>query len=135
MGRKKKYQTNINLQDTNDKYISLKNRKTREEILDAMQRSGGITSKACRILDCTMWEFHVLLQAEAVYGKAWRQVRREIVAKAEETMMELMDKSVDEDTRFKAAKFFMTTLGKDQGYSQDSNVMMEVQSGDGDKMT
>lgn len=29
----------------------------------------------------------------------------------------------------------MTTLGKDQGYSQDSNVMMEVQSGEGDKMT
>ena len=79
------------LQKTNTAYVSLKNRKTTEEILDAMQKSNGITYRACRILDCTWREFYVLCQADSNLGKAWREIRKEIVARAEETMVDLME--------------------------------------------
>ena len=41
----------------------------------------------------------------------------------------------DAKTRFAAAKFLLQQLGREDGYGPDSQVAVEVNNGDGDKMT
>lgn len=72
-----------------------------------MANSGGITAQCCKILDCKPWELHVLLSQDKELGKRWQNIRRYIVADAENTMVSLMGEGVDEKTRFQAAKFLL----------------------------
>lgn len=111
---------------------SLKNRYTDEQIIEAMASSGGITAQCCKILDCRPWEFQVLLTQDNELGKRWQNIRKYIVAEAESTMVELMEPTYDEKTRFAAAKFLLQSLGQKDGYGQNPQVAVEVNNGDGD---
>jgi hypothetical protein len=100
-----------------------------------MANSGGITAQCCKILDCKPWELHVLLSQDKELGKRWQNIRRYIVAKAEQTMVDLLGGPYDEKTRFAAAKFLLQSLGQKDGYGASPQVAVEVNNGDGDKLT
>lgn len=127
-----KEKTDIQKKTDLDEVSSLKNRYTDEQIIEAMANSGGITSKVCQILDCKQWEFQVLLTQDKELGKRWQNIRRYIVAAAERTMVELMEPTYDEKTRFAAAKFLLQSLGQKDGYGASPQVAVEVNNGDGE---
>lgn len=108
---------------------SLKNRRSMKEIADAMERSGGLTSNVCKILDCTYREFSVLLSSSKDLGKRWQDIRKQIVSRAEHTMVDALC-SKNETTRFNAAKYILDRLGASEGYGQIPQTAITVENGD-----
>lgn len=96
-------------------YVSLKNRKSPEQIELAMMASCGNESLVCQLLKCTHWEFGTLIQSDSELGKKWREIRKMLVNRAEDVMAELMG-SKSEQIRFQVAKYILDRRGKDLGY-------------------
>lgn len=96
-------------------YVSLKNRKSPEQIELAMLASCGNENMVCQLLKCTHWEFGTLIQSDSELGKMWREIRKTLVNKAEAVMAELMN-SKSEQIRFQVAKYILDRRGKDLGY-------------------
>lgn len=68
-------------------HASLKNRKSPEEIDKAMVLSNGNTKVLCKLLDCTFDELMVLLSSSKELGIRWKNLKKCIVAEAEDTML------------------------------------------------
>lgn len=88
----------------------LAKRRTKEEILDAVSKSGGFLANVAKILDCRPSEFQLLSQRDGEIGRAWQAARADAVAQAEDCMRGLLS-SEDENVRFKASKFVLERLG------------------------
>lgn len=80
-------------------WVSLKNRKSPDEIYKAMVASGGLTSAVCKILECSPIEWRTLTSANKDIGIKWQEIKKQLVDKAESAMASLMD-SPNEQIRF-----------------------------------
>ena len=98
-------------------YVSLKNRKSPMEILDALEKSEGVQANACTLLGCTVREFRQLLASHKTWGTLWAEIRKKLVSKAENVMVDLLESKQDR-LRFDAAKYFLDKLGAQEGYGQ-----------------
>ena len=113
-------------------YASLANRKSPKEIENAILMSSGITWAICKLLDCTLNEWNVLLNTNKEYWNLWKATRKTLVARAEDTMVNLLD-SPNEKTRFDASKYLLDRLGTSEGYGQQPQVAVGVQISPEDK--
>lgn len=98
-------------------YASLANRKSPKEIEEAIFMSNGLNWAVCRLLDCSLNEWYVLLNNSKYYWELWKNTRKTLVARAEDTMVNLLD-SPNEKTRFDASKYLLDRLGTSEGYGQ-----------------
>lgn len=113
-------------------YASLRNRKSPQEIVQAMQMANGVTWAACKLLDCTMLEFTALISSDKQLGMMWRDMKKTLVARAESTMASLMD-SQSELMRYNSAKYILDKLGTSEGYGQQSQIAVSVEQSAEDK--
>lgn len=106
-------------------YASLRNRKSPQEIVQAMQMANGVTWAACKLLDCTMLEFTALISSDKQLGMMWRDMKKTLVAKAESTMASLMD-SQSELMRYNSSKYILDKLGRDEGWSSAPTIAQQI---------
>lgn len=110
-------------------HASLKNRKSPEEIDKAMVLSNGNTKVLCKLLDCTFDELMVLLSSSKELGVRWKNLKKCIVAEAEDTMLKLLS-SQDEEMRFKTSKYLLDHLGQQDGYGAMPQVAQQINVND-----
>ena len=94
--------------------------------------STGLTWAVCKLLDCSLNEWNVLLDTNKDYWNLWKSTRKTLVAKAENTMADLLD-SPNEKTRFDASKYLLDRLGASEGYGASPQVAVSVEQNNEDK--
>lgn len=94
--------------------------------------STGLTWAVCKLLDCSLNEWNVLLDTNKDYWNLWKSTRKTLVARAENTMADLLD-SPNEKTRFDASKYLLDRLGANEGYGASPQVAVSVEQSNEDK--
>ena len=97
-------------------------RYTKAEIEKAIEDGRGITGRIAAILNCGWMEVTRYLAAHPKQGQLARQMREQIVDKAEEKMEEALS-SPDGKTSLEAAKFILKTIGKGRGWTDSPQVV------------
>lgn len=116
-------------------YISLKNRKSPLEILDAMEASEGLQLNVCHLLGCTVREFRQLLASNPKWGITWTEIRKKLVSRAESVIVDLFGSRSDK-VKFDSAKYILDKLGGSDGYGQTgTGFEVVVQPGTDDQAT
>jgi len=114
-------------------YVTLANRKSKREIYEALAKSGGMTSKARKLLDCGYYEFVRYISEHKGAAVYWKQLRREMVEKAETTVVGLLDSNIEQN-RFNAAKYILDRLGAADGWTP-AQMAQQIEITNDDKTT
>ena len=101
-------------------YVSLRNRKSPDQIRIAMEASSGNQRLVCQLLKCTNREFNVLLSSDNELALLWKEIRQSIVSEAEGVLVTLLN-SKSENMRFQTARYILDRRGKELGYGQIGN--------------
>ena len=101
-------------------YVSLRNRKSPDQIRIAMEASSGNQRLVCQLLKCTNREFSVLLSSDNELALLWKEIRQSIVSEAEGVLVTLLN-SKSENMRFQTARYILDRRGKELGYGQIGN--------------
>ena len=101
-------------------YVSLRNRKSPDQIRLAMEASSGNQRLVCQLLKCTNREFNVLLSQDNELAILWKEIRQSIVSEAEGVLVTLLN-SKSENMRFQTARYILDRRGKELGYGQIGN--------------
>ena len=101
-------------------YVSLRNRKSPDQIRIAMEASSGNQKLVCQLLKCTNREFNVLLSSDNELALLWKEIRESIVSEAEGVLVTLLN-SKSENMRFQTARYILDRRGKELGYGQTGN--------------
>ena len=101
-------------------YVSLRNRKSPDQIRLAMEASSGNQRLVCQLLKCTNREFSVLLSSDNELALLWKEIRESIVSEAEGVLVTLLN-SKSENMRFQTARYILDRRGKELGYGQIGN--------------
>lgn len=104
-------------------------RYTEDQLKDKIEKHFGIVTSICNDLDCTFSQFY---RAVKHYGleSCLQESKRNLISMAEAKVLEALDNPRDS---FDAAKFILTHLGKNDGWSRDPGVAVAVQVSPGDK--
>lgn len=104
-------------------------RYTEDQLKDKIEKHFGIVTSICNELDCTFSQFYRAVKHYKL--ESWLQEsKKNLISMAEAKVLEALDnprESLD------AAKFILTHLGKNDGWSHDPNVAVAVQVSPGDK--
>lgn len=103
----------------------VKDRYTKEQVEECIERHLGIVTSICNDLDCTYTQFYRAVKHWQLDG-AIEEARKTIVAEAEGALLQAL-RSQDERVRLDAAKYTLARLGKDNGWSENPNVAVAVQ--------
>lgn len=101
-------------------YVSLRNRKSPDQIRVAMEASSGNQKLVCQLLKCTNREFNVLLSQDNELALLWKEIRESLVSEAEGVLATLLN-SKSENMRFQTARYILDRRGKELGYGQIGN--------------
>ena len=101
-------------------YVSLRNRKSPDQIRVAMEASSGNQKLVCQLLKCTNREFSVLLSQDNELALLWKEIRQSLVSEAEGVLATLLN-SKSENMRFQTARYILDRRGKELGYGQIGN--------------
>lgn len=107
---------------------SIKQKFTEKQVLAAINRCQGLTAPLMRALDCTYSQLVVYLQNHPKCKEAAERAREEIVATAEEKLLNLT-RSDDQRIVLDACKFILSRLDAKR-YGQQVATQTVVQNGD-----
>lgn len=92
----------------------VKERYTKEQVEDCIERHLGIVTSICNDLDCTYSQFYRAIKEYQLDGKI-AEARKSIVAEAEGALLQAL-RSPDDRLRLDAAKYTLSRLGKEAGW-------------------
>lgn len=92
----------------------MKDRYTKEQVEDCIERHLGVVTSICNDLDCTYSQFYKAVKHYGLDGKI-AEARKAIVAEAEGALLEAL-RSADPRIKLDAAKYTLARLGKDAGW-------------------
>lgn len=106
------------------KLPALKDRYTKEQIETCIEAHYGVVTRICNELDCTYSQFYKAVK-DMDLQTVLADSKKNLVSLAEHTLLEALQ-SVDEKTRVDVAKYTLSRLGKDYGWSDNNNVQVAV---------
>lgn len=101
-------------------------RYTAREVARAIEKSHGITSSICALLDCSRNQLAVYFKHRPEMKTLQEEARQEIVDKAETRITELLS-SQDDEIALKAAEFVLRRIGSKRGWG-DTQVAQEIKT-------
>lgn len=102
----------------------LKDRYTKEQIETCIEKHYGVVTRICNELDCTYSQFYKAVKSFGL-DQMLADAKKNLVSLAEQTLFEALSSS-DEKTRVDVAKYTLSRLGKDYGWSDNSNFQVAV---------
>lgn len=94
-----------------------KNRYKAEQVIEALQKARGIKAVAAKVLGCSRQTVDNYIGRYVTVKAAYQEQRETLVDIAEGKLMKKLD--TDE---WPAIKFILTTLGKERGYTERTEV-------------
>lgn len=95
-----------------------------EQIIDALEKTGGNQAAAARALDCSRNTIRNRINSSEEVKEAYDSVNEANLDRAENELMELVQSG-----DFKAIKFYLRTKGRKRGYGDKMDITT-----DGDKI-
>ena len=106
--------------------MTLKPRYTPEQVIQAIEQSGGIKAEAARRLQCNRSMILYYMRRWPEVAEAFENARQDLLDLAESRLIARVERD-----EWPAVRFVLVTLGKERGYSERAEVAA-VSGGAGD---
>lgn len=90
---------------------------SKKNIIQALTEAKGIISVAARSLDCSRQAIYKRLNKDEDIKEAREQARNGMIDEAENALHSLIT-NPDHKDHYKAVRYYLSTQGKDRGYSE-----------------
>ena len=110
---------------TNKTLPAIKKRYSYDEVVDVIQKSEGVRTTICKLLDCSQTQLRNYLEEHQELKQVMLDAREAVVDKAEKVMTSLLD-SQNEQIQQKTAEYILKSLGKSRGWAIGDYPAMQV---------
>lgn len=104
---------------------SLKERYTKAQVKEAIERCNGRWAAICAALNCSYSQLRVWMTNHHDHAQLADELRESLVAEAEEQVWNLLH-SGDQNMRADIAKFILKTLGKSKGWNEQTSMLQQI---------
>ena len=111
---------------TNKTLPAIKKRYTYDEVVDVIQKSEGVRTTICKLLDCSQTQLRNYLEEHQELKQVMLDAREQILDLAESVIRENLTQTENPELRQKAAEFTLKTIGRHRGWAIGDYPAMQV---------
>ena len=101
---------------TNKTLPAIKKRYSYDEVVDVIQKSEGVRTTICKLLDCSQTQLRNYLEEHQELKQVMLDAREQILDLAESVIRENLTQTKDPYLRQKCAEFTLKTIGRHRGW-------------------
>ena len=111
---------------TNKTLPAIKKRYSYDEVVDVIQKSEGVRTTICKLLDCSQTQLRNYLEEHQELKQVMLDAREQILDLAESVIRENLTQTENPELRQKAAEFTLKTIGRHRGWAIGDYPAMQV---------
>ena len=111
---------------TNKTLPAIKKRYSYDEVVDVIQKSEGVRTTICKVLDCSQTQLRNYLEEHPELKQVMLDAREQIIDLAESVIRENLTQTENPDLRQKAAEFTLKSIGRHRGWAIGDYPAMQV---------
>ena len=111
---------------TNKTLPAIKKRYTYDQVADVIQKSEGVRTTICKVLDCSQTQLRNYLEEHPELKQVMLDAREQILDLAESVIRENLTQTENPELRQKAAMFTLKTIGRNRGWAIGDYPAMQV---------
>ena len=111
---------------TNKTLPAIKKRYSYDEVVDVIQKSEGVRTTICKLLDCSQTQLRNYLEEHQELKQVMLDAREQILDLAESVIKENLTQTENPELRQKAAEFTLKTIGRHRGWAIGDYPAMQV---------
>ena len=111
---------------TNKTLPAIKKRYSYDEVVDVIQKSEGVRTTICKLLDCSQTQLRNYLEEHPELKQVMLDAREQILDLAESVIRENLTQTENPELRQKAAEFTLKTIGRNRGWAIGDYPAMQV---------
>ena len=111
---------------TNKTLPAIKKRYSYDEVVDVIQKSEGVRTTICKLLDCSQTQLRNYLEEHPELKQVMLDAREQILDLAESVIRENLTQTENQELRQKAAEFTLKTIGRHRGWAIGDYPAMQV---------
>ena len=111
---------------TNKTLPAIKKRYSYAEVVDVIQKSEGVRTTICKLLDCSQTQLRNYLEEHPELKQVMLDAREQILDLAESVIRENLTQTENPELRQKAAEFTLKTIGRHRGWAIGDYPAMQV---------
>ena len=111
---------------TNKTLPAIKKRYSYDQVADVIQKSEGVRTTICKVLDCSQTQLRNYLEEHPELKQVMLDAREQILDLAESVIRENLTQTENPDLRQKAAEFTLKTIGRHRGWAIGDYPAMQV---------
>ena len=111
---------------TNKTLPAIKKRYSYAEVVDVIQKSEGVRTTICKLLDCSQTQLRNYLEEHPELNQVMLDAREQILDLAESVIRENLTQTENPELRQKAAEFTLKTIGRHRGWAIGDYPAMQV---------
>ena len=111
---------------TNKTLPAIKKRYSYDEVVDVIQKSEGVRTTICKLLDCSQTQLRNYLEEHQELKQVMLDAREQIIDLAESVIRENLTQTENPELRQKAAEFTLKTIGRHRGWAIGDYPAMQV---------
>ena len=111
---------------TNKTLPAIKKRYSYDEVVDVIQKSEGVRTTICKMLDCSQTQLRNYLEEHQELKQVMLDAREQILDLAESVIRENLTQTENPELRQKAAEFTLKTIGRHRGWAIGDYPAMQV---------
>ena len=111
---------------TNKTLPAIKKRYSYDEVVDVIQKSEGVRTTICKLLDCSQTQLRNYLEEHQELKQVMLDSREQILDLAESVIKQNLTQTENPELRQKAAEFTLKTIGRHRGWAIGDYPAMQV---------
>ena len=111
---------------TNKTLPAIKKRYRYDEVVDVIQRSEGVRTTICKVLDCSQTQLRNYLEEHPELKQVMLDAREQILDLAESVIRENLTQTENPELRQRCAEFTLKTIGRHRGWAIGDYPAMQV---------
>ena len=111
---------------TNKTLPAIKKRYSYDEVVDVIQKSEGVRTTICKMLDCSQTQLRNYLEEHQELKQVMLDAREQILDLAESVIKQNLTQTENPELRQKAAEFTLKTIGRHRGWAIGDYPAMQV---------
>ena len=111
---------------TNKTLPAIKKRYSYDEVVDVIQKSEGVRTTICKLLDCSQTQLRNYLEEHPELKQVMLDAREQILDLAESVIRENLTQTENPELRQRCAEFTLKSIGRNRGWGPDNYPAMQV---------
>ena len=118
--------SNYYVMKTNKTLPAIKKRYSYDEVVDVIQKSEGVRTTICKMLDCSQTQLRNYLEEHSELKQVMLDAREQILDLAESVIRENLTQTENPELRQRCAEFTLKTIGRHRGWAIGDYPAMQV---------